>query len=69
MSISALGSTQPPTQWILGALSLRLKQPEHEADHSPPSSAEINNAWNFAYMVQCLGTGKLIPLSVYIYIV
>jgi len=31
----ALGPTQPPIQWVLGALSLGAK---YEADHSPPSS-------------------------------
>jgi len=28
-------------QWVLGALSLVVKWPEHEADHSPPSSAKV----------------------------
>jgi hypothetical protein len=34
----ALGPTQPPIQWLLGALS-----PGYEADHSPPSSAKVKN--------------------------
>jgi len=34
----ALGPTQSPTQWVPGALSLGVKRPGHEADHSPPSS-------------------------------
>jgi len=29
----ALGPTQPPMQWVQGALSLGLKRPGHEADH------------------------------------
>jgi hypothetical protein len=37
---TALGPTQPPIQWVPGALSLGVKQPGREADHSPPSSAE-----------------------------
>jgi hypothetical protein len=41
MSRLTLGSTQPPIQWVLGALSPRAKQPEHESDHSSPYSAEI----------------------------
>jgi hypothetical protein len=41
----ALGPTQPPIQWLSGALSLGVKWPVHEADHSLPSSAEINYAW------------------------
>jgi hypothetical protein len=37
----ALGPTQPPIQWVPGALSLGVKRPGREADHSPPSSAEV----------------------------
>jgi hypothetical protein len=43
----ALGPTQPPIQWVLGALSLGVKRPGREADHSPPSSAEDKNAWSY----------------------
>jgi hypothetical protein len=39
-SRTALGPTQPPMQWVPGALSLGVKRPGREADHSPPSSAE-----------------------------
>jgi hypothetical protein len=38
-SITALGLTQPPIQWVPGPLSLGIKRPGCEADHSPPSSA------------------------------
>jgi len=31
----ALGPTQPPNQWVPWALSLGVKRPGHEADHSP----------------------------------
>jgi hypothetical protein len=37
------GSTQPPTQGVPRALSWEVKWPECEADHSPPSSAEVKN--------------------------
>jgi hypothetical protein len=37
----ALGPTQPPIQWVPGALSLGIKRPGYEADHSPPSTAEV----------------------------
>jgi hypothetical protein len=37
----ALGPTQSPIQWVPGALSLRVKWPGREADHSPPSGAEV----------------------------
>jgi hypothetical protein len=37
----ALGPTQPPIQRVPGALSMGVKRPGREADHSPPSSAEV----------------------------
>jgi hypothetical protein len=46
-SRTALGSTQPPIQRLPGAFSLGVKQPGREADHSPPSSAEIKNEWSY----------------------
>jgi hypothetical protein len=41
MSRMALGPTQPPIKWVAGALSLGVKRLGREADHSPPSSAEV----------------------------
>jgi hypothetical protein len=41
----ALGSTQPPIQWVLGVLSQGIKRPGREADHSPPASAEAKKMW------------------------
>jgi hypothetical protein len=38
-----LRPTQPPIQWALGAPSMGVKWQGHEADHSPPSSAEVKN--------------------------
>jgi hypothetical protein len=40
-SRTALGPTQPPIQRLPGALSLGVKRPGREADHSTPSSAEV----------------------------
>jgi hypothetical protein len=40
-SRTALGPTQPPIQWVPGALSLEVKRPGREADHSPLSRAEV----------------------------
>jgi hypothetical protein len=59
-SRTVLGPSQPPIQWLPGALSLGLKQPGREADHSPPSSAEVKNAWSYSstpqydFMAWCL---------------
>jgi hypothetical protein len=46
-SRTALGPTQPPIQWVPGSLSLGVKRPGREADHSPPSSAEVENVWSY----------------------
>jgi hypothetical protein len=37
----ALGVTQHPVQGVTETLSVGLKRPRREADHSPPSSAEV----------------------------
>jgi len=39
---TSLVSPQPPTQMGNG-----VKRPGCEADHSPPTSTEIKNAWNY----------------------
>jgi hypothetical protein len=38
--------SQLPIQWVIGALSLGVKRPGLEADHSSPSSVEVKNAWS-----------------------
>jgi hypothetical protein len=54
LSIPAVGHPPPPNQWVPVALSLGC-----EADYSPPSSAEVKNAWSYAstpqytFMEQC----------------
>jgi hypothetical protein len=47
VSRPALAPTQPPIQWVPGALSLGIKWSGREADHSPPSNAEVKNAWSY----------------------
>jgi hypothetical protein len=46
-SRSSVGLTQSPLEWVPGALSPRLKRPVRKSDHSPPSSAEVENAWSY----------------------
>jgi hypothetical protein len=48
-SWTALGPTQPPIQWVPGVLSLGVKRSEREANHSPPSSAEVKD-WVELYL-------------------
>jgi hypothetical protein len=71
----ALGSTQRPIQWIPGTLSLGVKRPGREADHSPPSSDEVKNAWSYTStptirlhgVVLSKSTGTNLPSSFSIY--
>jgi hypothetical protein len=74
-SISALGPTQPPIQGIPEALSLGVKRPGRKADHSPPPSAEVKNAWSYTSNLPIrlhgavfkFSTGTTLPLPFYIY--
>jgi hypothetical protein len=45
----ALGPTQPPIQWVTGTLSPEVKRPGREANHSPPTSAEVKNMWIYTF--------------------
>jgi hypothetical protein len=51
---TALGPTQPSIQWVQGALSVGLKRPGREVDHSPPPSTEVKNAWSHTSIPQCI---------------
>jgi hypothetical protein len=42
-----LGTTQPPIQWVPWALSPGVKRQGHEADPSPPSSAEVKKGGTY----------------------
>jgi hypothetical protein len=45
MSRPVLVPTQPPIQWVPGAISPGIKRPGREADHSPLTSAEVKEIW------------------------
>jgi hypothetical protein len=57
---STLGAGIAPVQWVPEALSLGVKRPKREADHSPPSSAEVKECVElylhpqYAFMAWCL---------------
>jgi hypothetical protein len=42
-------SDWPPIQWVPGALFPWVKRPRREADHSPPTSAEVNKIWIYTF--------------------
>jgi hypothetical protein len=52
--------TKAPIQWSLEALSVGVKGPGREADHSFPTGAGVKNAWNctssppYVFMAWCL---------------
>jgi hypothetical protein len=54
VSRPTLGSTQPPVQWVPGALSPLVKRPEHEDNHSPPTSAEVKKMWIYTSTSTCI---------------
>jgi hypothetical protein len=45
---------RPPIQWVSGGecLFLGLKRPGREADHSPPTSAEVKKTWVYTFTPQ-----------------
>jgi hypothetical protein len=69
----ALRSTQPPIQWVPGALSPGVKWPRREVDHSPPTSAEVKKIWIYTstpirlhgVVLNYLSTGTTLPLPLY----
>jgi hypothetical protein len=42
-----LGPIQPPIQCVPRTLSLEVRRPGREADHLPPSSADVKNRWSY----------------------
>jgi hypothetical protein len=43
---ASLKHTQPPIQRVQGALSSGIERPGREANHSPPTSSDVKNAWS-----------------------
>jgi hypothetical protein len=43
VSRPALGTNQPPIQWVQEAIALEVMGQVGKADYSPPSSAEVKN--------------------------
>jgi hypothetical protein len=50
----ALGLIHPLIQWVPGAFSLEVKRLGWEVYHSPPSSAEVKNAWSYTSTPPCV---------------
>jgi hypothetical protein len=69
-----LRPTQPPVQWVPGALSLGVKRPGRGTDHSPPSSAEVKNASSYTstplyvFMAWCLVNHRDFTFYLYLYL-
>jgi hypothetical protein len=61
---TALGPTQLPIQWVTGDLPLGVKQPEREADHSPPYSAEVKNEWSYTSSPPIRLNGMMLNLKI-----
>jgi hypothetical protein len=58
------GTHQPPTQWVLGSIFPGIKWLGCEADHSAPSSAEVQNVWSYTsappyVLMSCTGTAPI----------
>jgi hypothetical protein len=43
----ALGPTQPPSQWVPGALSRVIERLEHETAFPSPTSVKFKNVWSY----------------------
>jgi hypothetical protein len=58
----SMGAVRHPASYPMGAMdsSLEVKRPRREADHSPPSNAEVKTAWSYTstpqsvYVAWCL---------------
>jgi hypothetical protein len=49
-SKTALRPTQPPIRWVARIQSPGLQRTDRETDSLPQSTAEVKNAWSYAFM-------------------
>jgi phage terminase large subunit-like protein len=67
------GPTQPPIQWVPGAISPGIKRLEREGDHSHPTSAEVKKTWIYTstppHAFMALSTGTTLPFIITIIII
>jgi len=51
---TASGAHLASIQWVLGALSPRVKPVGHAAAHSPPSSSKVKSVWIYTSIPPCI---------------
>lgn len=47
VSRKEMGPIHSPAEWVLGAVPRGINWSGREADHAPPSSAEVKNVWSY----------------------
>jgi hypothetical protein len=67
-SRQAVRPTQPPIQWVMGPISLGVKQSECEADHLPPPSAISPIRLHGIVLSEAQGQLYLLPLPISKYV-
>lgn len=63
------GAALSPSEWVSWVTSQGIKPPGHEADHSAPSSAEINNEPSYMSTLTSLfpaSKGKISPFYLHV---
>jgi hypothetical protein len=65
VSTPFLEPTQLRIRLVSGAVSSGIKRLGREADHAPPSSAEIRNDWSYTSAPQCVFIAWQFHLSIY----
>ena len=52
VSRQPLGTTHPPTQWVLTALKMRKQRPGCGNDQLPSPSVEVETGWTYPFILQ-----------------